>query len=66
MRGSPPKRWLRYVASERHAPPLDPTAYRSVEVKGRPTPRPDWVCRRPDGVLHLDRRVGRPLTSTER
>ena len=38
---------------------MDPAAYPSTIFNGTPKPLPAWVCKAPDGWLHVDQRLGR-------
>lgn len=38
---------------------MDAQVYPSTVYDGQPTPKPDWVCRGPNGGMHIDRRAGR-------
>lgn len=52
-------RWLWYAARTGRCVPLDPAAYPSTIFNGEPTPLPAWVCKSPNGGLHIDHRLGR-------
>jgi hypothetical protein len=52
-------RWLWYAARTGRCVLLDAAAYPSTIVNGTPRPSPDWICRAPDGWLHVDHRLGR-------
>lgn len=54
-----PDRWVWYAARTGRCVPLDPEAYPSTMFLGKPTPLPAWVCRSPNGGLHIDHRLGR-------
>jgi len=56
---APADRWLWYAARTGRCVPLDPTAYPSITDQGEATPSPPWVCRSPNGGLHIDSRLGR-------
>ena len=61
MAGIPekPDRWIWYAARTGRCVPLDPASYPSTMFLGKPTPLPAWVCRSPNGGLHIDHRLGR-------
>ena len=48
--------WAWYALQTPDCSPLDRAAYSSVEFRGRAIPWPDWVCRAPDGGVHIDGR----------
>lgn len=52
-------RWLWYAARTGRCVPLDSAAYPSTVFQGETTPLPVWVCRSPNGGLHIDHRIGR-------
>jgi hypothetical protein len=54
-----PNRWIWYAARTGRCVPLDPAAYPTTIFQGEPTPLPAWVCRSPNGGLHIDHRRGR-------
>jgi hypothetical protein len=54
-----PDRWVWYAVRTGRCVPLDPGAYPSTTFLGNPTPLPAWVCRAPNGGLHIDHRLGR-------
>jgi hypothetical protein len=52
-------RWLWYAARTGRCVPIDAAAYPSTIFNGTSTPLPAWVCKAPDGGLHVDHRLGR-------
>lgn len=51
------KRWLWYAPETSDCVPLESTAYPNTMFDGRTVPLPSWVCRGPDGGLHLSAQV---------
>ena len=51
--------WVWYAPRTPDCAPLDEAAYPSAEFNGRSIPWPDWVCRAPDGGVHIDARCSR-------
>jgi hypothetical protein len=47
-------RWLWYAAETADCVPLDQRAYAATVFDGRTVPLPEWVCRAPDGGLHVN------------
>lgn len=48
------QRWLWYATETADCVPLDPRAYAETVFDRRTVPLPEWVCRAPDGGLHVN------------
>ena len=51
--------WLWYASRTPVCAPLDEDAYPTDVIAGRRVLLPQWACRRPNGGVHKDNRVGR-------